>query len=130
MLFNMLAPAWLQSLWGFLWGLASIDMMIGIAAVAVAVLEPKFMDRITDLRKWAICTAIIAFTFAGAIAHGYKNGLDEKQRQWDNALAREVGDGEAAHDKAVDAVGPVPASRELLRSDPFNRNRGQQPSGK
>jgi hypothetical protein len=125
MLFNMFAPAWLQSLWGFLWGWASIDMLIGVAAVAIAVLEPKFMDRITDLRKWAICTAVVAFTLAGAIAHGYKNGIDEKQRQWDNALVKEATEGETARTDAVDSVGPVPASRELLRSDPFNRNRGK-----
>jgi hypothetical protein len=115
----------LAAVWHFLFGWAGIDMLVGFAAVAVAVLLPKQLDFITDLRKWAICVAVVAFTLMGAIAHGYKNGFNECKRQWDGALVKETDNGEAARTNAVDSVGPVPASRELLRSDPFNRNRGE-----
>jgi hypothetical protein len=125
----------IEAVWHFLFGWAGVDMLIGFAAVAVAVFETwiinsipaPFNRLIPDLRKWAICVAVVAFTLMGAIAHGYKNGFDECKRQWDAALVKETDNGEAARSKAVDSVGPVPASRELLRSDPFNRNRGEPP---
>jgi hypothetical protein len=117
----------IEAVWHFLFGWAGIDMLVGFAAVAIAILEPKQLDAITDLRKWAICIAVVAFTLMGAIAHGYKDGFQECKRQWDAALVNETDNGEAARSKAVDFVGPVPASRELLRSDPFNRNRGEPP---
>lgn len=117
----------LNSLWNFVFGWAGIDMLVGFAAVAVAVLEPKFMDAITDLRKWAIVVAVCAFTFTGLLAHGYSNGLAVKQAQWDAALVKETGNGETARSDAERTVGPVPASRELLRGDPFNRNLGKPP---
>lgn len=117
----------IEAAWHFLFGWAGIDMLIGFAAVAIAILEPKQFDAITDLRKWAICVAVVAFTLMGAIAHGYKNGFDECKRQWDAALVKETDNGETARDNAERTVGPVPASRELLRGDPFNRNRREPP---
>jgi hypothetical protein len=116
----------LHSLWNFLFGWAGIDMLIGFAAVAVAVLTPPAVVAfIPDLRKWAIGAAVVAFTLMGAIAHGYKNGLDEKQRQWDAALAREQVNGEKARSDALATIGPVPADRSMFDNDPDNRDRGK-----
>lgn len=114
----------LQSLGAFLWGWASIDIIVGCVAVAVAVLLPKQLDFVTDLRKWAVMVAVVAFTLAGAIAHGFKNGLAEKQRQWDAAIAREIDRGEEASRNAADTVGPMSTDRSMFRGDPFNRDRG------
>ncbi len=122
--------AWLELAWHFVFGWAGVDMLIGFAAVAIAVLEPKQLDAITDLRKWAIGVAVVAFTFTGLIAHGYKSGSDEVKRQWNAALAKEADRGEAARDDADRTVGPMPSDRRMLRSDPFNRNSGAEPECK
>lgn len=114
--------------WHFLFGWPSLLILVGAAATAIAVLEPKQLDAITDLRKWAIVVAAIAFTCTGLLAHGYSNGLAEKQRQWDSALASEATAGEKARSDAVDTVGPVPADRSVFRGDPWNRDAGAQPT--
>jgi hypothetical protein len=120
-----------ESLWHFLWGWATVDMIVGGIAVAIAILEPKQLDAITDLRKWAIVVAVIAFSCMGILAHGYQNGLAEKQRQWNEATAAETVAGNAARTSAVATVGPVPVDRGLLRNDPWNRGtRGVQPVGR
>lgn len=117
-----LIPDWLQSAWHFVASPSSIPVAVGIAATAVAVLLPKQLDFITDLRKWAIVVAVGAFSMTGLLAHGYSNGLAEKQRQWDNALAAETIAGDTARSDAVDAVGPVPADRRMFDNDPWNRD--------
>lgn len=114
---------WIVTIWHFVIGWAGVDMIVGFIALAIAILEPKFLDAVTDLRKWAIVVAAIAFTATGLIAHGYKNGLAEKQHQWDAALERELAVGEAARDQAERSMPPVSSDRSVLRSDPFNRNR-------
>jgi apolipoprotein N-acyltransferase len=126
-MFDWFVTSWMQSAGAFLWSWASIDIIVGCVAVAVAVLLPKFVDNFSDLRKWAITVAVVAFTLAGAIAHGYKNGLAEKQRQWDAALVKEIDGGERAASDAADFVGPMSTDRSLFRSDPFNRDRGKPP---
>jgi hypothetical protein len=119
--------SWLQLAWHFLFGWAGVDMLIGFAAVAVAVLEPPIVAAIIpDLRKWAICVAIVAFTLMGAIAYGYKSGSDEKQRQWDAALVREFDVGEKARASAEHSM-PDTVDRWVLNADHFNRNRREQP---
>lgn len=119
-----------STLWHFLFGWAGVDMLIGFAAVAVAIFEPKFLDAITDLRKWAVCVAVVAFTLTGSIAYGYRNGLAEKQRQWDAALVKETRSGEQARSDAESTVHGE--SSDGVRNDPRNRdNWGKQPeSGK
>jgi hypothetical protein len=117
----------MQSASAFLWSWASVNIIVGCVAVAIAVLLPKQLDFVTDLRKWAIAVAVVAFTLAGAIAHGYKNGLAEKQRQWDAALVKEIDGGERAASDAADTVGPMSTDRSLFRGDPFNRDRGNPP---
>lgn len=111
----------LQSLWHFLFGWAGIDILIGFAAVAVAALMPTVVVAfIPDLRKWAIGVAVVAFTLTGAIAYGYKNGSDEKQRQWDAGLSREIVDGNEVLAGAVrDAARATPDS---VRNDRWNRD--------
>lgn len=126
-MFDWFVTSWMQSAGAFLWSWASVDIIVGCVAVAVAVLLPKFVDNFSDLRKWAITVAVVAFTLAGAIAHGYKNGLAEKQRQWDAALVKEIDGGERAASDAADFVGPMSTDRSLFRSDPFNRDRGKPP---
>src|SRR5581483_3304496 len=117
---------WLGLAWHFLFGWAGIDMLIGAACVAVAVLEPPIVAVIIpDLRKWAIAGAVVAFTLTGAISYGYKNGSDEKQRQWDAALSRELELGEKARAAAERDV-PLVTDRGLFRGDPDNRDGGKQ----
>lgn len=113
----------LHAIWGYVASWATVDILVGAAAVAVAVLLPKQLDFITDLRKWAICVAVVAFTLAGAIAHGYKLGRAEVKAEWDAALVKEGDRGEADLDDAVRRVGPVTTDRGVFRSDPDNRNR-------
>jgi hypothetical protein len=118
----------MQSAGAFLWSWASIDIIVGCVAVFIAVVEPPWLHRlIPNLRTIAVYTAVVAFTLAGAIAHGYKNGLAEKQRQWDAALAKEGGQSEKDRADAERAVGPVPTDRSVFRNDPFNRNRNGPP---
>lgn len=119
----------LQSLWHFLFGWAGVDMLIGFACVAIAVLTPPaVVVFIPDLRKWAIYGALVAFTLMGSIAYGYKNGSDEKQRQWDAALQRELELGEKARDAAERDV-PITSDRGMFRSDPDNRDGDRAQSG-
>lgn len=122
-----LVTSWFQSAGAFLWSWASVNIIVGCVAVAVAVLLPKQLDFVTDLRKWAIMVAVVAFTLTGAIAHGFKIGLAEKQRQWDAALVRESGQSEKDRADAERVVGPMPTDRSVFRNDPFNRNRNGPP---
>jgi cytochrome bd-type quinol oxidase subunit 1 len=113
-------PWALQSVWHFIASSASVATLIGCAAVAVAVLEPKFMDVITDLRKWAIVVAVIAFSYTSVAGKFYHDGLTEKQRQWDAALVKEIDGGEKARTDAEPTDG--------MRNDRWNRDKwGQQP---
>lgn len=117
--------SWLESLWHFVVSWAGIDIAVGIIATLIAVIEPKFMDAITDLRKWAICTAVVAFTCTGLIAHGYKNGLEEKQRQWSASLEKEASDGaEILGGAKRDAAHDTPDS---VRNDRWNRDNWGKP---
>ena len=119
--------AGVQTTWHFLLGWAGVDMIVGFAAVAVAILEPPWLHRlIPNLRAVAISAAVVAFTLAGAIAHGYKLGIEVTKAEWNAALAREAKRGERAHDDAVRRLGPVPTDRKLFDADPFNRNRGKR----
>lgn len=77
---------WADSLWNFILSSASISTLIGVAAIAVAVLTPSWFSAITDLRKWAIVVAVIAFGHTAIAAKFYKEGLDVKQAQWDAAV--------------------------------------------
>ena len=116
----------IESVANFLWGWATIDIIVGGAAVAIAVLEPAFVTvLIPDLRKWAIGTAVVAFTCMGILAHGYSNGLSEKQRQWDSAVAQETKNGELARADAVRAIGPDTADRRVFAHDTRNRDSGK-----
>jgi hypothetical protein len=120
----------LNSLWHFIASSASVATIVGGIAVAIAILLPKQLDWITDLRKWAVVVAVCAFGYTFTYSKGYIDGLAVKQAQWDAALSRETGDGETARSDAERTVGPVSPSRELLRSDPFNRNRGERAGSK
>ena len=129
--FYMFAPEWLQSFAAFLWSWATIDIVVGVAATAVAVLTPPWLTFfIPDLRKWAIATAVVAFTLTGTIAYGFKNGIDEKQRQWDAALGREGINGEKDRTDAERAVGPITTDRRVFDNDPDNRDRDGASNGK
>jgi hypothetical protein len=115
----------IEAAWHFIFGWAGIDMLIGFAALAIALLEPPFVAvLIPNLRTWAIGTAVIAFTCMGCIAYGYNNGLKEKQRQWDAALVRELELGEKARAAAERDV-PVATDRGMFRGDPANRDGGK-----
>lgn len=129
--FYMLAPAWLQSFVAFLWSWATVDIVVGITATAVAVLMPPWLTFfIPDLRKWAIAVAVVAFTLTGTIAYGFKNGIDEKQRQWDAALASEATKGEKDRADAERSVGPLTTDRSVFDNDPDNRDRNSSSDSK
>jgi hypothetical protein len=113
----------LQSLWAFVWSSASISVLVGSAAVFVAIALPKWLYFITDLRKWAIVVAAIAFSYTSIAGKFYHDGLAEKQRQWDEAVLREAAKSEAARDDAERTVGAESSDRSVFRNDPFNRNR-------
>jgi hypothetical protein len=108
--------------WHFFFGWAGINIAIGTLATLVAILEPKFLDAITDLRKWAIVVAVVAFTATGLIGYGYRHGLAERDREHAAALDREIRSGEKAGEDAERALPPT-ADRSVFRNDPFNRNR-------
>lgn len=124
---DILWPLWLDSLWHFVISSASLGTLVGAAATLVAVFLPKPFDRITDLRKWAIVVACIAFSFTAIAGKFFHDGLTVKQAQWDAALDREASKGEKARDDAARTVGPLSADRGVLRGDPFNRNSGTEP---
>lgn len=111
-----------QLAWHFLFGWAGVDMLIGFACVAIAVLEPPIVAAlIPDLRKWAIAGAVVAFTLMGSIAYGYKHGSDEVHRQWNAALQQEFDVGEKARSTAERDV-PGTSDRWVFNDDRHNRN--------
>jgi hypothetical protein len=114
----------LKSVWGFIYSSASIATLIGAGAVAIAVLEPSFLDKITDLRKWAIAVAVVAFSYSSIAGKFYADGLREKQAEWNAALAREITDGEKARADAL-AHDPPATDRRVYDHDPRNRDRGK-----
>jgi len=78
------------------------------------------MDAITDLRKWAITIAVIAFSFTSIAGKFYHDGLSVKQAQWDKAKAASVTVSEKARSNAErDVSHDTP---EQLRNDPDNRD--------
>lgn len=112
-----------QSLWAFVFSSASIATLIGCGALLVAATLPKQLDFITDLRKWAVVVAAIAFSYTAIAGKFYNDGLAEKQRQWDEAVQREAGKSEEARADAERTIGAESSDRSLFRNDPFNRNR-------
>lgn len=101
-------------------------MLIGFGCVVLAIIEPKQLDAITDLRKWAVCGAVVAFTCMGCVAYGFKNGMADVQGRWDAALVRELELGEKARDAALRDV-PGATDRGVFRGDAYNRDGGDQP---
>lgn len=120
----------LDSLWHFILSSASIATLVGAGAVLIAIFEPKQLDAITDLRKWAIVVAVLAFSYTSIAGKFYNDGLGVKQQQWDDALSREIENGDAARSDAERTVGPVSSDRGVFRGDPFNLDRGKPASGK
>jgi hypothetical protein len=113
-----------SSLWHLLLSSASLTAIIGGIAVAIAILLPKQLDFITDLRKWAIVVAICAFGYTFVYDRGYAHGLKVKQAEWDAGLVKEADHATTDRSDAVRTVGPVPSDRRVFDNDPFNRNRG------
>lgn len=119
-----------NSAWQLLNSSFSITNIVGGGAVAIAILLPKQLDFITDLRKWAIVVAVCAFGYSGVFVKGMNHGLSVKQAEWNAAVSVESTKGEKARSDAVDAIGPVSADRSVLRSDPRNRDkRRTKPAG-
>lgn len=116
---------WLDSLWHFVWSSASIGTLVGAAATAVAILQPKQLDRFTDLRKWMVVVAVVAFSYTSVAGKFYHDGLSVKQAQWDEALRTEAGDGaKILSDARRDAARDTPDS---LRNDSWNRDNWVKP---
>lgn len=120
---------WFDSIWHFIASSASIATIIGGIAVAVAILEPKQLDAITDLRKWAIVAAVVAFSYTSIAGKFYHDGLAVKQAQWNEALANETAKGEQDRADAESTVRNE--SPDGMRIDPRNRdNWGSEPQGR
>lgn len=111
---------WLNSLWNFIWSSASLGTIIGSCAAAVAIFLPKPFDFITDLRKWAIVVAVIAFSFTAVAGKFYNDGLRVKQAQWDAALAKQIGIGAKARSDAERTVDDAGSSG--LPNDKYDRD--------
>lgn len=107
--------SWVAEAFHFVFGWAGLDILVGAAAVAIAVLEPP-------IRKWAIAVAVVAFTCTGLIAHGYQNGLDEKQAEWDRAKSATIEHTEKVRDSAVRSVARKPSRWVRPRPDPDLRD--------
>ena len=120
----------LADIWHFLFGWASIAILVGIGATALALLEPAPVAvLIPDLRKWAIAVAVVAFSFTLISGKYYDDGLTEKQSQWDAAAKQEIVNGDKARADAVVTVGPVPTDRSVFAHDARNRD-SKQPAVK
>lgn len=129
-MFDWFIPLWLDSLWHFVVSAASIFTIIGVAATLIAVFLPKPFDWITDLRKWAIVVAVIAFSFTAIAGKFFNDGLNVKQAQWEAAVAAEAVTGDSIGAEAERSVHVEPADSRLLRDDPWNRDNWKQPGGK
>lgn len=127
-MFEFLSAWSFNAAWQFILSSASIANLIGIAAVAIAVLMPSFLSAITDLRKWAIVVAACAFSYSFVAGKFYHDGLAVKQAEWDAALKRETNSGEQIRQDAESSVPPVvdDDARRMLRGDPYNRDRGKK----
>jgi len=120
---------WAADVWHFLFGWASVAILVGIGAIVIAALEPPIIAAlIPDLRKWAIAVAVVAFSLTTIAGKYYDDGLTEKQRQWDDALSQEAVAGNAAHSEAVATVKRDTPDR--LRNDKRNRDNWKQPVSK
>lgn len=121
---------WIGAAWNYVFGWAGVDFLVGLACVAVAVLEPPIVAKLVpDLRKWAVAGAVIAFTCMGCIAYGHKNGIDFTRAQWDAAIRKEAVNGEAARADAERSI-PRTDDRRVFDADPDNRDRDSAEPGK
>ena len=120
---------WAADVWHFLFGWASVAILVGIGAIVIAALEPPIIAAlIPDLRKWAIAVAVVAFSLTTIAGKYYDDGLSEKQHQWDAATAQEAVNGEKARAAAVGSV--TAESPSSVRNDPRNRDNWKQPGRK
>lgn len=117
---------WLAEIWHFVLGWPAADVLVGAAAVAIAVLEPPLIAAlIPDLRKWAIAVAVVAFTFLSISGKYYHDGIAVKQAEWDAALAAEAASGaKILGDAELAARADTPDS---LRNDKWNRDNRNGP---
>lgn len=116
------------SVWALIISTFSIATVVGGIALAIAILLPKQLDFITDLRKWAIVVAVIAFGYSAVFTKGMDYGLSVKQAQIEASAKQEAVNGEAAHSDAVATVRALPPAS--VRDDGWNRDNWKQPSGK
>jgi uncharacterized protein involved in cysteine biosynthesis len=119
----------LESIWHFLFGWPSVAILIGVAATAVAILEPPAIALVVPrLRSLAIMVAVVAFSLTALMGKFYNDGLAEKQHQLDAGLAREAINGEKAYSDAVRALRSAAPSS--VRDDPRNRDNRKLPVSK
>lgn len=118
-----------NALWHLVTSTTSLATLVGIGAVAVAILTPPLVARfIPNLRVVAIVVAVAAFSYTSVGAHFYAKGLAVKQAEWAASLAKEADDGgQILDDARRDAARDTPDS---LRNHPWNRDLREQPLGK
>lgn len=122
--------AWsIYAAWQFIFGWAGFAILIGVSAVAVAIMTPPAIARfIPNLRMTAIIVAITAFSFTTIAGKYYADGLDVKQSEWDQALGREADNGNKARSDAVRTLRDEPPDG--VRLDPRNRDNWRQKSSR
>lgn len=119
----------LDSIWHLLFSSFSIANLIGLGAIAVAILTPSLIAAfIPNLRVVAICVAALAFSYSSVAGKFYHDGLVQKQAEWDRAIAAETVNGNKARTDAEHSVRAEPPSS--VRNDPRNRDNWKRPSGK
>lgn len=126
--------------WFYGWSLGSfgdlitstfaISTLVGCGALAIAILTPAAVTRIVGPQLRTIAFAVAAAAFASSYFYGtgFNDGLVSKQSDWDKAVQLEAKRGEEIRSDVEAAVPPVvdDAARRVLRSDPYNRDRGEQ----
>jgi hypothetical protein len=122
--------AWsLGAVWALIISSFSIATVVGVIALAIAILEPAIVAAlIPDLRKWAILVAVIALGYSAVFTKGMDYGLSVSKNQLDAAVVKESANGEAARAHAVATVRAMPSGS--VRNDGWNRDNWKQRGAK
>lgn len=120
----------LSSLGDLILSMFSISMLVGTSALIIAIMTPAFITRFVGPQLRTIAFAVAAAAFASSYFYGtgFNDGLVSKQSDWDKAVQLEAKRGEEIRSDVEAAVPPIvdDAARRVLRSDPYNRDRGEQ----
>jgi hypothetical protein len=105
----------IHELWQFILSPASLAIVVGCAAAAVAVLMPPIIAAIVpNLRVVAICVSVAAFSYVSVAGKFFNDGLKVEQALAAKAKQDAVDRGRAARDGAArDDDSGVPDPQDL-----------------